>query len=131
MPEDLMSLTTKVVAAYLSNNTVPQEQVGSVIKEVYEALQKVGTPQEAVEPPVPAVPVKKSVSPDHITCLECGRKLKMLKRHVESDHGMSVAEYRAKWGLPSDYPVVAPNYARLRSEHAQRIGLGKKGGKAE
>jgi predicted transcriptional regulator len=131
MADNLLTLTTKVVSAYVANNNVVANQVADIINGVYAAIKQLGSSEliESQTALVPAVSVRKSVQPEHITCLECGRKLKMLKRHINTDHGLTVDEYRAKWGLASDYPVVAPKYAELRSELAKKtgLGLGRKG----
>lgn len=123
---ELLELTTEIVAAHVGNNTVPPDAVAAMVADVFNTLAAAGTVAEpAPEPARPAVPVKKSVFPDYIVCLEDGRKLKMLKRHLNTAYGMTPDEYRAKWGLPSDYPMVAPNYAKKRSTLAKKIGLGK------
>ncbi|HYD63909.1 MucR family transcriptional regulator [Azospirillum sp.] len=121
----LLSLTTEIVAAHVSNNTVALNDLPTLIEQVYKSLSNVGVEQVPVEErPQPAVPVKKSVTPDYIICLEDGKKLKMLKRHLKTAYNMSPEEYRDRWGLPTDYPMVAPNYARQRSSLAKQIGLG-------
>jgi len=127
---DMLRMATEIVAAYVRNNTVAANQVPDVINTVYAALQALnGKPAEAPsEPPKPAVSVRRSVMPDHIVCLEDGKKLKMLKRHLRAAYNMTPEEYRAKWGLPADYPMVAPNYAQQRSAFAKKIGLGRKKG---
>lgn len=130
MPDntDATTLTTQIVAAYLGNNSVAVSDVPALINSVYSAITNLGRPQPAgedTERQTPAVPIKKSVRPDHIICLECGKKNKMLKRHLASEHDLTPAEYRAKWGLPSDYPMTAPEYATQRSEMAKSIGLGR------
>jgi predicted transcriptional regulator len=125
--DDLVQMTAQIVTSYISRNAVPTDQLGSVIQTIHDALLSVGAPP-AAPPPVqakPAVPVKRSVHPDYIVCLEDGKKLKMLKRHLRSTYDMSPEAYRAKWGLPADYPMVAPNYAQQRSAFAKKIGLGK------
>jgi predicted transcriptional regulator len=124
---DLLELTAQIVSAHCSNNTVQAEVLPGLISQVYRALANVGTP-EVVEPekPTPAVPIRKSVFPDYIVCLEDGKKLKMLKRHLQSAYNMTPDEYRARWGLPPEYPMVAPNYAEHRSTLARQIGLGRK-----
>ena len=122
-PTELLPLVSDIVAAHLSNNTVPLAELPSLIREVYRALANVGGEAES-DRPEPAVPVKKSVFPDYIVCLEDGKKLKMLKRHLRTAYNMTPAEYRERWGLPADYPMVAPNYARQRSKLAKQIGLG-------
>jgi predicted transcriptional regulator len=130
-PEEILRMTAEVVSAYLSNNVLPAAQISEVIQAVHGSLNALGSRQNelAAEPPRPAVPVKKSVTPDYIVCLEDGKKLKMLKRHLRSTYNMTPDEYRTKWGLPSDYPMVAPNYAKQRSEFAKKIGLGRNSGK--
>jgi predicted transcriptional regulator len=123
-PTELLPLVTDIVAAHLSNNTVPVADLPNLIREVYRALATVGGAEGEGERPEPAVPVKKSIFPDYIVCLEDGKKLKMLKRHLRTAYNMTPAEYRDRWGLPADYPMVAPNYARQRSKLAKQIGLG-------
>lgn len=126
---ELRALTAEVVAAYLSNNPVPTEAVGGIINTVFSALISVGSePTSAGDAAsvAPAVPIKKSITPSAIICLECGKPMKMLKRHLTAEHGLSVSDYRSKWKLASDYPVVAPDYAAARSEMAKKIGLGNK-----
>ena len=121
----LLSLTTEIVAAHVSNNTVALTDLPTLIEQVYKSLANVGTePVVAEERPQPAVPIKKSVTPDYIVCLEDGKKLKMLKRHLKTAYNMTPEEYRDRWSLPTDYPMVAPNYARQRSSLAKQIGLG-------
>ena len=126
--EELLRMTTEVAAAYFSNNTLPSLQLPEVIKTIHESLTSLRTGESTApaEPPAPAVPIKKSVTPDYIICLEDGRKLKMLKRHLRTAFNMTPDDYRAKWALPPDYPMVAPNYAAQRSEFAKKIGLGRK-----
>ena len=122
---ELSSLTSQIVAAYVSNNTVPLNQLPALIRQVHDALATVGTAAEPVgEKLQPAVPVRKSVTPDYIICLEDGKRLKMLKRHLKTAFNMTPEEYRERWDLPTDYPMVAPNYARQRSRLAKTIGLG-------
>jgi predicted transcriptional regulator len=125
--EELLRMTTEVVAAYVSNNTLATSQLGEMIHAVYNSLR--GLDGQSVEPQAeslkPAVPVRKSITPDYLICLEDGKKLKMLKRHLRSTYGMSPDEYRMKWGLGPDYPMVAPNYAEQRSAFAKKIGLGR------
>jgi predicted transcriptional regulator len=122
----LASLTADIVSAHIANNEVTLEQLPALIRDVHQALATVG--QAPAEPITakPAVDVKKSVFPDHIVCLECGQSLKMLKRHLATDHGMTPDEYRAKWNLPPTYPMVAPEYAATRSQLAKDSGLGRK-----
>lgn len=123
----LLRLSTDIVSAYVRNNSVPSAQLQEVIREVYVSLQAVQNEDiEASKPLKPAVPIKRSITPDYIVCLEDGRKLKMLKRHLRTAYGMTPEDYRAKWGLDSSYPMVAPNYAKRRSEFAKSIGLGQK-----
>jgi len=124
-PEELLSLTSDIVAAHVSNNTVAVSDLPGLIEQVYKTLSGLGgTVETAADRPTPAVPIKKSVHPDYIVCLEDGKKLKMLKRHLKTAYDMSPEEYRERWGLPSDYPMVAPNYAKQRSKLAKAIGLG-------
>jgi predicted transcriptional regulator len=122
---ELPTLTTQIVAAYVSNNPVPVGELPSLIRQVHTALVNVGAPAEvSAERPQPAVPIKRSVTPDFIICLEDGKKLKMLKRHLKTAFNMTPEEYRERWELPADYPMVAPNYATQRSRLAKQIGLG-------
>jgi predicted transcriptional regulator len=122
----LASLTADIVSAHIANNAVSADQLPTLIRDVHQALATVGqAPAEPIRTE-PAVDVKKSVFPDHIVCLECGASLKMLKRHLATDHGMTPDEYRAKWGLPHTYPMVAPEYAATRSQLAKDSGLGRK-----
>lgn len=125
--DNLIDLTADIVSAYVSNNTVASSDLAGLINEVYNALQRTSgsTVEPEPEPLRPAVPVKKSVTPDYIICLEDGKKFKSLKRHLRTHYDMSPEEYREKWGLPSDYPMVAPNYAAARSELAKKMGLGQ------
>ena len=127
---DLITLTAQIVSAHCANNTVEAEALPGLIHQIHHALASVtGSPGVAVEKPVPAVPPKRSVFPDYIVCLEDGKKLKMLKRHLQSAYGMTPADYRARWDLPQDYPMVAPNYSEKRSALAKQAGLGRKGEK--
>ncbi len=124
---ELLALTTDIVASHVSNNTVAIGDLQQLIQQVYSALANVGiTTAAAASRPQPAVPIKKSVSPDYIICLEDGKKLKMLKRHLKTRYNMTPEEYRERWSLPADYPMVAPRYAQQRSELAKKIGLGTK-----
>ncbi len=125
--DKLIDLTTDIVSAYVSNNTVASTDLPSLINEVHGALQKTATASNEPEPePLkPAVPVKKSVMPDYIICLEDGKKFKSLKRHLRTHYNMTPEEYRDKWDLGADYPMVAPNYAAARSELAKKMGLGQ------
>jgi predicted transcriptional regulator len=125
--EEMLRMTASVVSAYVGNNSLPPTQIPDVIKTVYGSLTSLGSGggHEALRP---AVPVRRSITPDYIVCLEDGRKLKMLKRHLRTTYNMTVDDYRQKWGLPIDYPMVAPNYAKQRSAFAKRIGLGRRTG---
>jgi predicted transcriptional regulator len=128
---DLLALTTEIVAAHVSNNTVPVGDLPQLINQVYNSLANIGTEAAPpVERPQPAVPIKKSVHPDFIICLEDGKKLKMLKRHLKTAYNMTPEAYRERWGLAADYPMVAPNYARQRSRLAKEIGLGTRARRA-
>ena len=123
----ILGLTAQIVSAHLSNNRLETDAVPSLIQSVYRSLSTVGEPEPQPTPTLtPAVAVKKSVFPEYIVCLEDGKKLKMLKRHLKSSYGMTPEQYRAKWSLPSDYPMVAPSYAAKRSTLAKKIGLGRK-----
>ena len=128
--EELLRMTTEVAAAYVSNNNLPSAQLPDVIKTIHDSLAALsgGQVAAAAEPPAPAVPIKKSITADYIVCLEDGKKLKMLKRYLRSRFKLTPDQYRAKWGLPADYPMVAPNYAAQRSAFAKKIGLGRNGG---
>ncbi|HBR70022.1 MAG TPA: MucR family transcriptional regulator [Rhodospirillaceae bacterium] len=126
--EDLLALTTEIVSAFVSNNTVSASEIPAIIEQVFKTLSNVdGTASVSADRPQPAVPIKRSVMPDYIICLEDGKKLKMLKRHLKTAYNMTPEEYRERWGLPADYPMVAPNYAQRRSKLAKDIGLGTKG----
>ena len=125
--DDLLRMTADVVTAYVGNNTVAPSDLADVIRTVHASLQQAQASDSSVAAaPKPAVPVKKSITPDYLICLEDGRELKMLKRHLRTTYNMTPDEYRAKWGLDPDYPMVAPNYAKRRSEFAKQIGLGQK-----
>ena len=127
--ETLITLTSDIVAAHVSNNTVSVEDVSTLIGNVYNALSGLGTPVVAEAAPLkPAVSVRASVKPDKVVCLDCGMELQMLKRHLTTHHAMTVDEYRARWGLSADHPMVAPNYATRRRDLAKQIGLGRKPG---
>ena len=130
LPSDLLAQTVEIVSSYVAHNTVAVSDLPRLIEETHAALraQQAGG-EEPVEPerPKPAVPVKKSVTPDYIVCLEDGKKLKMLKRHLKTAYDMTPEEYRARWDLAPDYPMVAPNYAKRRSQLAKQIGLGTGG----
>ena len=123
---ELLEFTTEIVAAHSGNNTVAPDDLPKLIQDVYKTLSNLGTQQPAQERPKPAVAVKKSIFPDFIVCLEDGKKLKMLKRHLKTAYNMTPEDYRERWGLAADYPMVAPNYAKHRSNLAKKIGLGPK-----
>jgi MucR family transcriptional regulator, transcriptional regulator of exopolysaccharide biosynthesis len=122
-----IQLTAEIVSAYVSNNSVPAADLSSLIDQIHSALTRVSSGQSEVgsEPLKPAVSVKKSITPDHIVCLEDGKKFKSLKRHLRTQYGMTPEQYREKWSLPADYPMVAPNYAAARSQLAKQMGLGQ------
>jgi len=122
--QDLLRLTAQIVSAHVGNNSVAVNDLPSLIREVHDSLSTVGRVEQQPERPQPAVPIKKSVTQDHIICLEDGKKLKMLKRHLKTAYGMTPEEYRERWGLAPDYPMVAPSYAEHRSSLAKKIGLG-------
>lgn len=124
--EDMMSLTAEIVSAHVGNNTVAVSDVPTLIEQVYNTLAKLGPEAEEENTQEPAVSVRASVKPDYIVCLEDGKKLKMLKRHLMTHYDMTPDDYRRKWNLPADYPMVAPNYAKQRRELAKKIGLGTK-----
>ena len=127
MGETLITLTSDIVAAHVSNNVVPVDEVGTLINYVFNALAGLGQAVVADAPlPEPAVSIRSSIKPDYIVCLEDGKKLKMLKRHLMTHYQMTPDQYRARWNLPADYPMVAPNYAEKRRELAKKIGLGRK-----
>ncbi len=130
---DLLSCTTEIVSAHLSNNQIATDEIPSLIQRVYRTLANVdgGDSKSSIpsERPQPAVPIKRSVTPEYIICLEDGKRLKMLKRHLRTAYNMSPEEYRERWGLPADYPMVASTYAKRRSVLAHDIGLGKRGRK--
>lgn len=131
MHETLITLTADIVAAHVSNNSVAVSDIPTLIENVHRALNGL-SPSEVVaevERPEPAVSVRASIKPDYIVCLEDGKKLKMLKRHLMTHYNMTPDDYRARWNLPADYPMVAPNYAATRRELAKKIGLGRKPGK--
>jgi predicted transcriptional regulator len=124
---DALEMTTSIVSSFLAHNAVPAAELPDLIKAVHATivdLSKGEAPKE--DAPEPAVPIAKSITPDYLICLEDGRKLKMLKRYLRSRYDMTPEEYRARWNLPAEYPMVAPNYAKIRSQHAKDIGLGKK-----
>jgi predicted transcriptional regulator len=125
---ELVELTAEIVSAYVSNNTVVASDLPSVIQNVFDALSRASstTGQASREELRPAVPIKKSVTPEYIICLEDGKKFKSLKRHLRTHYNLTPEDYREKWGLPHDYPMVAPNYAAARSDLAKRMGLGQR-----
>jgi predicted transcriptional regulator len=123
---DILALTVKIVSAHVSNNATQTDALPALIQSVFATLSGVGRDVEAPAKLTPAVPVKRSVFPDHIVCLEDGKKLKMLKRHLSTAYNMTPQQYRERWGLPADYPMVAPDYAARRSTLAKEIGLGRK-----
>ncbi len=123
---ELLELTTEIVSAHVGNNSIALGDLPQLIQDVYKTLAIVGTTPAVPERPKPAVPIKKSVFPDYVVCLEDGKKLKMLKRHLKTAYNMTPDEYRERWGLPPEYPMVAPNYAKHRSALAKKIGLGTK-----
>jgi predicted transcriptional regulator len=129
---ELIEMTAEIVAAYVENNTISTVDLPALIQSVHRALASVSSGADAVEaaPKEPAVPVRRSITPDFLVCLEDGRKFKSLKRHLRTKYNMSPEDYRAKWGLPKDYPMVAPNYAKARSELAKQMGLGQGGRQA-
>ncbi len=128
---ELLEMTADIVSAYVGNNSVAANDLPSLISNIHAALSQVstGVVEAEPEPKEPAVPIRKSISPDFLICLEDGRKFKSLKRHLRTKYDISPEEYRAKWGLPKDYPMVAPNYAKARSELAKQMGLGQGGRK--
>lgn len=124
---ELLEMTSEIVASFVSHNPVASTSLPDLIKTIHSTLTELASDDPADAPrPDPAVPIAKSITPDHIICLEDGRKLKMLKRYLRSRYNLTPDEYRARWGLPHDYPMVAPNYAKVRSQKAKEIGLGRK-----
>lgn len=123
---ELLALTSEIVAAHVANNSVPMSELPKLIQDVHRALSAVASGGSAGRPE-PAVAIKKSIAPDYIVCLEDGKNLKMLKRHLMSSYNLTPEQYRERWGLPHDYPMVAPNYAKHRSHLAKKIGLGTRG----
>ena len=123
-----VELTANIVSAYVGNHSVPVGEIPALISQVHAALARVSSGADlAAEPLKPAIPVKKSITPEYLVCLEDGKKLTMMRRYLMTNFGMTPDEYRAKWNLPKDYPMVAPNYAEKRRELAKQIGLGTKG----
>jgi len=129
---EIIEMTADIVAAYVGHNSVAAGELPSLIQSIHRALAGVSSGAETVEaaPKEPAVPIKRSITPDHLICLEDGRKFKSLKRHLRTKYNMSPEDYRAKWGLAKEYPMVAPNYAKARSELAKQMGLGQGGRQA-
>lgn len=123
---ELLELTTEIVSAHVGNNAIALGDMPQLIQDVYKTLAIMGTTPAVPERPKPAVSIKKSVFPDYVVCLEDGKKLKMLKRHLKTAYNMTPDQYRERWGLPPEYPMVAPNYAKHRSALAKKIGLGTK-----
>jgi predicted transcriptional regulator len=128
---EVIEMTADIVSAYVGNNSVTAADLPALIQSVHRALAGISTGSDVAEaaPKEPAVPIRRSITPDFLICLEDGRKFKSLKRHLRTKYNMSPEEYRAKWGLPKDYPMVAPNYAKARSDLAKQMGLGQ-GGRA-
>jgi predicted transcriptional regulator len=127
--EELLAMTAEIVAAYLSRNATVSAKLPEVVATVYDSLRNLEAKGDTIGTLAkPAVPIKRSVTPEYLVCLEDGRKLKMLKRHLRSAYNLTPDGYRQKWGLPADYPMVAPNYAEARSDFAKKIGLGKRAG---
>ncbi len=125
---DLLEQTSRIVSAHVSNNTVSVGDLPELIRQIYGTLASLNErSQTHLDRPLPAVPIRRSVMPDHIVCLEDGKKLKMLRRHLKTAYNMTPDEYRERWNLPANYPMVAPNYAAQRSELAKKIGLGRRG----
>lgn len=125
--DELLEMTANIVSSFVAYNPVPSTTLPELIKTVHDTMTHLASDEPATPPrPDPAVAISKSITPDHIICLEDGRKLKMLKRYLRSRYDLSPDDYRARWGLPSDYPMVAPNYAKKRSAFAKEIGLGRK-----
>lgn len=124
--EDLLALTAEIVSSHVANNSVAVAELPELIERVFNTLNILGGEGVTGSPrPEPAVPIKKSITPNYVICLEDGKKLKMLKRHLKTQYDMTPEDYRERWGLPADYPMVAPNYAKQRRELAQKIGLGR------
>ena len=127
---ELLALTTDIVTSHLSRNTLETAEISSLIREVYSTLSNVGTSEPINDRPQPAIAIRKSIQPDYLVCLEDGRKLKMLKRHLKTAYNMTPEEYKQRWGLPSDYPMTATNYTNQRRNLAKKIGLGTRRKKA-
>jgi predicted transcriptional regulator len=125
-PANFIELAADIVSAYVTKNSLPTSELPNLIKEVHSALMRVGNgAAEPVDTPKPAISVRKSITPDFLICLDDGKKFKSLKRHLRTHYNLTPEQYREKWGLPSDYPMVAPNYAKARSELAKEMGLGQ------
>ena len=124
--ETILTLAVQIVSAHVQHNKMQSEELPAFIQQIYKTLHSVGGEPAMADKPAPAVPVKKSVFDDHVICLDCGKQLKMLKRHLMTDHGMTPEQYRERWTLGRDYPMVAPDYASKRSALAKKIGLGRK-----
>ncbi|MCF8467645.1 MAG: MucR family transcriptional regulator [Sneathiella sp.] len=127
---ELLALTTDIVTSHLSRNAVGSGEISTLIRDVYSTLSTVGDAAAELDKPEPVVPIRKSIHPDYLICLEDGKKLKMLKRHLKTSYDMTPEDYRERWGLPADYPMVAPNYAEQRRSLAKKIGLGTRRKKA-
>ena len=125
--DDLLKFTVEIIAAHVSNNTLPASELPQLISQVHSSLSDTGKSMGTRERPTPAVSIKKSITPDYLVCLEDGKKRKMLKRHIKTAYDLTPVQYRERWGLAADYPMVAPNYAKRRSNLAKEIGLGKRG----
>lgn len=125
MAEDVLGLTAQIVSAHVKKNAVSVEELPTLIREVHKTLASLGDAVPAPDAATPAVQITKSVFPDYVVCLECGKQMTMLKRHLMTEHSLTVDQYRAKYGLPGSYPMVAPNYAETRSQLAKDMGLGK------
>jgi predicted transcriptional regulator len=126
--EAILSLVVQIVSAHVQHNRMASEELPGFIQQIYKALHAVGSEGATQDRPAPSVPVKKSIFDDHVICLDCGKKLKMLKRHLMTDHSMTPEQYRERWNLGREYPLVAPEYASKRSALAKKIGLGRKPG---
>ena len=127
--DEVLGLTAQIVSAHVRHNAVPPDALPGLIQEVHKTLMNVGKQPTQAEKPTPAVGIKQSIRQDRIICLEDGKSFSMLKRHLMTDHKLTPQQYREKWGLPRDYPMVAPNYAKTRSALAKKIGLGRKSGR--
>jgi predicted transcriptional regulator len=125
--ELLLGLAAEIVSAHVSNNAVPADQLQALIQQVFNTLASAEQKSLARSKPEPAVPIRQSVRADHLTCLDCGKQFSMLKRHLKTDHQLTPETYRQRWELPASYPIVAPNYAKVRSALAKKIGLGREG----